>query len=119
MAYSEFLADRMRRILAPFEGVIEEKKMMGGLAFMFKGKMSCGIVKDDLMIRIIESKYEDALTEEHTRKMDFTGKSMKGFLYVAAEGIEDDDVLKKWMKCGLEFVEHKLLERAKSKRKKK
>jgi len=104
MAYNEFLADRVRNILIPYREETKEKKMMGGLTFMLNGKMCCGIVKDDLMVRVIDEKYEPSLQKPHCRKMDFTGKALKGFLFVDAEGIESDGELKEWIGLGIEFV---------------
>ena len=108
MAYSEFLSDRVRYILEPLAESIEEKKMMGGLTFMLKNKMCCGIVNDDLMVRVVEEKYQASLQKPHCRKMDFTGKALKGFLFVDAEGIESDVDLKEWIDLGVEFVEKQL-----------
>ncbi len=104
MAYNELLADRIRNALRTREGV-EEKKMFGGLAFMYKGKMACGIVKDDLMVRVVPSKYEVSLQKPHCREMDFTGKPMKGFLYVEPEGFDTDRQLDEWIGLGIEFAE--------------
>ncbi len=104
MAYNEHLADRIREQLQHLKKV-EEKKMMGGLCFMFKGKMCCGIVKDDLMVRVIESRYEEALSHPYGREMDFTGKPLKGFVFVAPDGFKKQKDLAYWIAMGVEFVE--------------
>ena len=104
MAYDEKLADRMREHLVDLKK-IEEKKMMGGLCFMYKGKMCCGIVKDDLMVRVIESRYEEALSHPNGREMDFTGKPLKGFVFVSPEGFKNNKDLKYWLDMGIEFVD--------------
>lgn len=104
MAYNESLADRIRIALSE-KGDFEEKKMFGGLCFMVHGKMACGIVKDDLMVRIVPSKYEAALDNPHCREMDFTGKPLKGFLYVEPEGLESERALAEWVELGVEFAE--------------
>lgn len=104
MAYNESLADRIRVALAVHEDV-EEKKMFGGLAFMYKGKMACGIVKDELMVRVVAEKYEPSLERPHCREMDFTGRSLKGFLYVSPEGFETDRALEEWVGLGIEYVD--------------
>ncbi len=104
MAYNELLADRIRVVLAAREDV-EEKKMFGGLAFMYKGKMACGIVKDELMVRVVAEKYEPSLEHPHCREMDFTGRSLKGFLYVSPEGFETDKALAEWVGLGTEYVD--------------
>lgn len=105
MPYDELLAKRIRNVLTPYQKHLEEKKMMGGLCFMYKGKMSCGIVKEDLMIRVIHEKYESSLELPHCRVMDFTGKVLKGFLYVDKEGIRTEEQLRSWLNLGIEFVD--------------
>src|SRR6266852_2671336 len=80
-AYSEALANRIREALARERGV-DEIKMMGGLCFMIGGHMALGIVGTELMIRVGPDGYERALARVHAREMDFTGRSMKGFVFV-------------------------------------
>ena len=103
MAYDEGLAERLRE---QFEGQanIEEKKMFGGLCFMFSNHMCCGIVKDTLMARVGPDNYKKCLSRKHVREMDFTGKAMKGMVYVAPEGIESDNDLKEWVGICTTFV---------------
>jgi len=103
MAYNEKLASRISKLLKPQKGV-KEKKMFGGIAYMLKDKMMCGIVKDDLMVRCLEDKYELLLKKLHSRVMDFTGRTMKGFLFVDASGIKTDNQLNKWLDVGIEFA---------------
>lgn len=103
MAYNEKLADRMREYLVDLKK-IEEKKMMGGLCFMYKGKMCCGIVKDDLMVRVIPERHEEALSHPHGRPMDFTGKPLKNFVFVSAEGFKKKADLEYWLEMGIAFV---------------
>lgn len=105
MAYNEMLADRIRLVLGAREG-LEEKKMFGGIAFLYKGKMACGIVKDELMVRVVDAKYETALEKPHCREMDFTGRPMKGFLFVGPEGFDTDRQLEEWVGLGIEFAEN-------------
>lgn len=105
MAYNEELAKRVRATLEPLSENIEEKKMFGGLAFMFKGKMSCGVVKDDLMIRVVEEKYEARLKSKGTREMDFTGKALKNFLFVRPDAIITEEKLTEWINLGIEHAE--------------
>ena len=92
MAYDEGVAERIREI---FEGRsdIAEKKMFGGIAFMHHGNMCCGIVKDVLMARVGPDRYEAALARPFAREMDFTGRSMQGFVYVDPAGFAEDDEL--------------------------
>ena len=104
MAYNEKLADRMREKLMGLKK-LEEKKMMGGLCFLYKAKMCCGIVKDELMVRVIESRYEEALSHPYCREMDFTGRPLKGFVYVSPDGFKKDNDLSYWLDMGIEYVE--------------
>jgi TfoX/Sxy family transcriptional regulator of competence genes len=104
MAYNEKLADRMREHLVDLKK-IEEKKMMGGLCFMYKGKMCCGIVKDDLMVRVVESRQEEALSNPNGRPMDFTGKPLKNFVFVSPDGIKKNKELSYWLDMGVEYVD--------------
>ena len=87
MAYDEKLADRIRESLNDTKGVVE-KHMFGGIAFMKKDKMFVGIVKDELMVRLLLEREEEALEKPHVRPMDFTGRPMKGFVYVSADGLK-------------------------------
>ena len=103
MAYDEGLADLIRRAVGPRPDVIE-KKMFGGLAFLLSGKMFCGIVKDDLMVRVGPERYEAALAEPHVRPMDFTGRPMVGYVYVAASGAKTEKSVRKWVEQGAAFV---------------
>jgi TfoX/Sxy family transcriptional regulator of competence genes len=103
MAYDEGLAERIRSVL---EGRprVTEKKMFGGVAFLLDGKMFVGIVKDDLMVRIGPDRYPDALKRPHVRPMDFTGKPMVGYVYVAPDGVAEDRRLEEWVSLGAKFV---------------
>lgn len=103
MAYSETLAKKIRESIKGKRN-ITEKKMFGGLAFLLKGKMFCGIVNDDLMVRTGPEMYEKALSKSHARPMDFTGKPMKGFVYVAPQGYKTAKSLFKWINIGLDYV---------------
>lgn len=116
MAYNEFLADRVRQQLHQQKIFYEEKKMMGGLCFMVDGKMCVGIVKDDLMARIGPDIYEKALTQTGCRSMDFTGRPMKGYVFVASEGYDLDQQLEYWIQLCLDF--NPLAKASKKKKKK-
>ena len=85
MAYDEGLAERIRGLIAG-DPRMEERKMFGGLAFLCNGNMACGIVGDELMVRVGPDAWADALTQPHAREMDFTGRSMKGMVYVGIDG---------------------------------
>jgi TfoX/Sxy family transcriptional regulator of competence genes len=103
MAYDEKLADRVRRALGRRPDVIE-KKMFGGLAFFLDGKMFCGIVKDDLMVRVGPERYEAALREAHVRPMDFTGRPMNGYVFIGPHGSRTEKTIKNWIDQGAAFV---------------
>jgi TfoX/Sxy family transcriptional regulator of competence genes len=103
MAYDEGLAARVRDILDEHPGVIE-KKMFGGLAFMVRGNMACGIIQDDLMVRVGPERYETALAQPHARIMDFTGKPMRGMVVVDGAGLDADETLDEWVQRGLQFA---------------
>ena len=89
MAYDEGLAQRLREIFADRYRT-EEKRMFGGIAFMLRAHMCCGIVGDTLMVRTGPDHYAKALQRPSAREMNFTGKAMKGFVYVDPAGVEDD-----------------------------
>lgn len=103
MAYDEGVAQRLREIFTDRLDV-EEKKMFGGLAFMMRGHMCCGVLNDTLMARVGPAQYARALEQPHAREMDFTGKALRGFVYVAPAGFESDDDLLRWVKRCEMFV---------------
>ena len=103
MAYNEELAQRIRQTFSADDG-FEEKKMFGGLAFMLGGNMVCGITKDDLMARIGPDAHEAALERPGARPMDFTGRPMKGIVFVGPEGYASDDDLRSWLEATLAFA---------------
>lgn len=104
MAFDEGLAERIREHFRDRRDVVE-KKMFGGLCFMVSNHMCCGIVKDTLMARVGPDKYEKCLVKKHAREMDFTGKSMKGMVYVSPEGLKSDAGLANWLNTCIDFVE--------------
>ena len=103
MAYDEKLADRVRDVLEQEDGVTE-RKMFGGLAFMVRGQMACGIVGDDLMLRLGAESAEEALERPHVRPMDFTGRPMSGMVYVGPDGLRGA-ALHRWVATSVAFVE--------------
>ena len=102
MVYNEKLANRVRTALIHRKSV-EEKKMMGGLTFMVNGKMCVGISKDELMVRLDPAIYDDALKKKGCREMNFTGKPMKGFVFVGSKGIDNKKDLDYWIDLALDF----------------
>jgi TfoX/Sxy family transcriptional regulator of competence genes len=105
MAYNEILSLRVEKLLNQLSIDFIEKKMFGGNAFMINEKMCIGIVKNELMLHVMPEVYESLLEENHVRPMDFTGKIMKGFLFVEEEGLQHEEMLMRWIQYGLDFAE--------------
>jgi TfoX/Sxy family transcriptional regulator of competence genes len=103
MSYDEALAARVEKALRRHQAVTT-KRMFGGLTFMLGDKMCCGIVKDELMVRVGPERFEEALTRPGARPMDFTGRPMKGFIYVGQPGLRRSAALEQWIKLGVDFV---------------
>ncbi len=104
MAYNEELAARIRTSLEGHPGVTE-RKMFGGIAFLIHGNMCCGVANDDLMVRVGPGSHEASLALPHARPMDFTGRPMKGFVFVGPGGINDDGALSGWIDRGVTFAQ--------------
>ena len=108
MAYSEYQADRVRQRLSSVN-LTEEKKMMGGLIFMVNDKMCVGLDidkntgKDRLMVRVGKAKHDQLIFKKGSREMDFTGKSMRGFLFIDPDGFDNEDDLDFWIEKALYF----------------
>ena len=109
MAYDEFLADRLRNIFQQEKADFYEKKMFAGLCFMVDDKMCCGIHYDKkkqtdlLMARIGEEASAEAMQREGCHPMDFTGRPMKGYVFVTPDGFDSDDDLTHWVGLCLAF----------------
>ncbi len=122
MAFDEFLGDRIRRILEEKHVVFTERKMMGGLIFMIDEKIMCGIHIDKkigdslLMARIGEAAYEQHIDREECRPMDFTGRPMRGYIFIVPDGMDTDEDLAYWVQLAVDFNP---LAKASKKRKKK
>ncbi len=104
MAYDEKLEGRIRATLAMRKDV-EAKKMFGGITFMVAGRMACGIIKDDLMIRVDPARAEVLLRKPGARPMDFAKRPMAGFLYVAPAAVKTAAALKGWVGESLAYAE--------------
>ncbi len=102
MAYDQFLADRIRIRLGDLRNV-EEKAMMGGLAFMVNGKMCVGVIADEMMCRLDPEFYPEALKRKGAREMDFTGRPMKGYVMVNLSGIKSEKDFDFWIQQCLDF----------------
>jgi hypothetical protein len=104
MAFDEALAEEIRTLLCEEEG-FSEKKMFGGLCFLIHGHMTCGVGKGfDLMLRVGPDQHEECLALEHARPMDFTGRPMKGMVFVDRPGWDSPDALRGWIDYALRFV---------------
>jgi TfoX/Sxy family transcriptional regulator of competence genes len=110
MAYDELLADRIREVVGTRKG-LTERKMFGGLSFLHHGRMCCGIVGSDLMVRIVEAEFDAVMRRPHVRPMDFTGKPLRGFVYVAPAGFRTRATLKEWIERGRKAAEAKAANR--------
>lgn len=109
MAYDEYLVDRVRQFFIEKGLSFDEKKMMGGIIFMVNNKMCVGVDKDRkldidrLMVRVGPDAYDEALQMEGARNMDFTGRPMKGFVFVGPDGFDTDNNLEKWLEMALAY----------------
>ncbi|WP_298896368.1 TfoX/Sxy family protein [uncultured Psychroserpens sp.] len=108
MAFNEQLANRIREQLKFFPETFTEKRMFGGLSFLYKGKMTVGIIKQELAVRIVSDKMEIELAKPTVRPMDFTKRPMKEFVYVSNEGIKTETELLNYIELGLEHAKSKL-----------
>ncbi len=103
MAYDDGLAQRVRDILEEEPG-FGEKKMFGGICFLLFGNMVCGIIKDDLIVRVGADRYSEMLKMPQTKKFDITGKPMKGWVMVLSAALDSDEELNNWVQRALSFV---------------
>jgi len=109
MAYDEYLGERIKRVIQSKKVNFFEKKMMGGLVFMVNEKMCCGIHIDKkygdslLMAKIGEEAYTEEINKAVCLPMDFTGRSMKGFIYITPDGFDQDIDLEYWVQKALDF----------------
>jgi TfoX/Sxy family transcriptional regulator of competence genes len=105
VAYDENLAKRIQQSL---EGLhppgLVWKRMFGGICYLVRGNMACGVYKDKLIVRVGPEKYGEALARPHTAFFDITGRPMKGWVMVEAEGLETDALLEEWIQKGVDFA---------------
>ena len=106
MAYDEPLANRIRQAFGT-RNEITERKMFGGLAFLYLGRMCCGIVGRDLMVRIPDDEFDAVMRGRHVRPMDFTGKPLRGFVYVSPPGFRTGAALRTWVSRGERVAKEK------------
>jgi len=106
MAYDEKLAERIRQAFGARRDVAE-RKMFGGLAFLYRGRMCCGIVGADLMVRVADAEFDAVMRGRHVRPMDFTGKPLTGFAYVSPPGFRTAAALRSWLARGQRAADRK------------
>jgi hypothetical protein len=103
MAYDKGLAQRVREILEDEPGY-DERLMFGGLCFILFGNMVCGIIAEDLIVRVGMDNYAEMLKMPHTKKFDLTGKALKGWVMVLSEALDSDEELNNWVQRAVSFV---------------
>lgn len=102
MSQDDLLAQKIRAELGKVGFV--EKKMFGGIGFMIRGNMACGINKGNLIVRVGPEKDAEALSRPHARPFDMTGRPMAGWVMVEPKGYEAETDLKEWIRQGVEFA---------------
>jgi TfoX/Sxy family transcriptional regulator of competence genes len=102
MAYNLKLAERIRSKLDGMPFV--EKKMFGGVGYLLHGNMACGVNQDNLIVRVNPEKHAAFLKKPHAKPFDLTGKPMKGWIVVEADGVKTARQLGTWVKEGVEFA---------------
>jgi len=103
MSFNEKLADRIRELISLTHKNVEEKRMFGGLCFMVNDKMCVGVEQERLMVRLDPVKYEEAMEKEGCKPMDFTGKIMKGFVFVDLNAVSTKKKLEYWVRLALDY----------------
>jgi TfoX/Sxy family transcriptional regulator of competence genes len=104
MTFNELTASQIRSAMQSTPG-LTERHMFGGVAFMLGGNMCCGVIEDNLVVRVGPRAYDEALQEPHARPMDFTGRPLRGFIYVDPAGFANDASLRQWIERGVSFVQ--------------
>lgn len=105
MAYDTRLAGRIRQALEREQAPnISERKMFGGIAFMVNGNLACGVLGEELLVRVGAERHSSALKEAHVRVFDLTGRPSKGFVLVGMPGLASGAGLRKWIKRGVDFA---------------
>ena len=102
MAYDEGLAQRVREILSESLGY-EEKKMFGGIGFLLQGNMACGVIREDLIVRVGAENYSEALLKPNVELFDMTGRAMTGWVIVKEPGYRKDSNLEDWVNQGVSY----------------
>jgi hypothetical protein len=104
MAYDVELADRIRAVVQAEPGLTEQR-MFGGLAFLIHGNMAVGASSQGgLLLRVDPAETESLISEPRVRRFEMRGREMNGWLRVAAEAVEDDDDLRRWVGHGVTYA---------------
>ena len=103
MAYNEKLADRIRELISETHDISEEKKMFGGLCFMVNDKMCLGVESERIMVRLDPAKYDEVMENDECMPMDFTGKVMKGYVFVGNDFLKTKKQLSYWVQLALDY----------------
>jgi TfoX/Sxy family transcriptional regulator of competence genes len=103
MAYDEALADRIRPLVEA-RGEATERKMFGGITWMLGGNMACGVLGDDIAVRLLPEEADRALEQPGTRRFDMTGRPARGFIVIAGDAVSDDDALARWVNAGADYA---------------
>ena len=103
MAFDPGSAERIRNLLV-HERAVVEKRLFSGIAFMVRGHMCVGLSGNDLMVRVGAEGHAEALAQRHARAMDFTGRPMKGFVFVSPKGYATEAALQSWLDRGLRYA---------------
>jgi len=103
MAYDVTLAKRVGALLRRRKN-ITQKAMFGGVCFLVNGNMCCGVERDKLVVRVGPEQYEQLLQRRHVKPMDFTGRPLRGFIYVIPGGLKRRESLRVWLEWGLRYA---------------
>jgi len=103
MAYDLRLAQRVRKLLGSAKG-LSEKEQFGGIAFMLGGHVACGIIGDELLVRVGRERHDEAMQSKDARPFSLTGRPSRGWVLIAQPGLKSPASLKKWVNLGLEFA---------------
>src|SRR3989337_3979908 len=103
MAYDENLALRVRKLIGPTKGS-SEREQFGGVAFLLRGNVACGIIGNELLVRVGPQRHDEAMSSQDAKPFSLTGRPSKGWVLVAPSGLRSPARLKKWVEMGLEFA---------------
>ncbi len=103
MAHDERLAERVLCIIGD-QSTLTQMQRFGGLAFLLQGNIACGVIGDDLIVRVPKDKYAETLKRPHVRQMDHTGRPMRGWVVVGSAATNDDDALRDWVQSGAAYA---------------